>query len=310
MSIMIENAKDAIYTAEDYAGNNFDEEISPGEFYTLENEIGNGKTAIVYEAVHPVHGRVAVKQFRPQYVYNGEHEAELLGLVQGNPSFPTFFDSWEDGSDVPEGERCFYIAMELLDGELLYLIDSMSDDEMITCVNHLMNGLEHLHLNCGLVHFDLKPENIGYKINLDRSIEFKILDLGTAEKLANVGKPIFQKSVNKGDVVLTTSHYRSYEAIALDGTMHDEKADMWSLGCIMYEMYSKGDLLFDVRDTLSQAENMAILEKGLQTASLLSSSQVSLKSHIIMSALQKCIVKDKEHRFSVKQLREFMASFN
>jgi serine/threonine protein kinase len=76
----------------------------------------------------------------------------------------------------------------------------------------------------GITHCDLKPENIMY-VNEDRK-EVKIVDLGSATG-----------AKEKGFSYVCSRYYRSPE-ISLGGLQYSYPSDMWSLGCLLVEMYT------------------------------------------------------------------------
>jgi serine/threonine protein kinase len=84
----------------------------PSSEYKKIRVIGSGTTAHVWEATHPFHGTVAVKQFEQRFKFHAPTELGLLSRVQGHPNFPKLFDFWED-------HKGSYIAMELMKGDLL-----------------------------------------------------------------------------------------------------------------------------------------------------------------------------------------------
>ncbi|KAK1415498.1 hypothetical protein QVD17_31280 [Tagetes erecta] len=90
-----------------------------------------------------------------------------------------------------------------------------------------LEALEYLH-ELGIIHCDLKPENI--LIKSYSRCEIKVIDLGSS----------CFKSDNLSLYVQSRS-YRAPEVIV--GLPYDQKIDLWSLGCILAELYS-GDVLF------------------------------------------------------------------
>lgn len=90
-----------------------------------------------------------------------------------------------------------------------------------------MEALQYLH-NLGIVHCDLKPENV--LIKSYKKCEIKIIDLGS--------------SCFKTDNLCLYVQSRSYRAPeVMLGLQYDEKIDIWSLGCILAELCS-GEVLF------------------------------------------------------------------
>jgi serine/threonine protein kinase len=181
----------------------------------------------------------------------------MLRQAQGNPNIVTLIDSWEN-------EKGTFIAMELMDGDLFEVIqyEKMTPQEVFSAGHDILSGLQHLHSK-RLVHFDLKPENIGYTI-VDTKKVFKIIDFGSVHSMDQVEKDKFQQEMNEGKRVLTTLHYRPYEAILLNGDKHNQKTDIWSFGCILYEMRKGFQLFEDLRESNSKKENMVILQTDIE----------------------------------------------
>lgn len=88
-----------------------------------------------------------------------------------------------------------------------------------------LEALEYLH-ELGIIHCDLKPENI--LIKSYSRCEIKVIDLGS--------------SCFKNDNLSLYVQSRSYRAPeVIIGLPYDQKIDLWSLGCILAELYS-GDV--------------------------------------------------------------------
>jgi len=112
-----------------------------------------------------------------------------------------------------------------------------------------------------IIHCDLKPENILLK-NPKRTA-IKLIDFGSSCKINQTMYPYIQ-----------SRFYRSPEVL-LSINPYDEKIDMWSLGCILYELHtgdpifngtSEQDQLFKISETFGIPPS-AMLEKGRKTAS-------------------------------------------
>ncbi|XP_076918956.1 serine/threonine-protein kinase ppk15-like [Bidens hawaiensis] len=90
-----------------------------------------------------------------------------------------------------------------------------------------LEALEYLH-ELGIIHCDLKPENI--LIKSYSRCEIKVIDLGSS---------CFQN--DNLSLYVQSRSYRAPEVII--GLPYDQKIELWSLGCILAELYS-GDVLF------------------------------------------------------------------
>lgn len=118
---------------------------------------------------------------------------------------------------------------------------------------HTGMALDYLHTTMRMIHTDLKPENILLERN-DNVIEggrvvpapplrIRVCDLGGC-----------CDERHSRTAVVSTRHYRAPEVILGLGWMYP--ADMWSMGCILFELFS-GKLLFDTHDNLEHLHMMA-----------------------------------------------------
>ncbi|KAA6328414.1 MAG: putative serine/threonine-protein kinase AFC3, partial [Streblomastix strix] len=128
-----------------------------------------------------------------------------------------------------------------------------------------------------LTHTDLKPENILFcnkemeKIdvpksepyNLPKSLDVRIIDLGSATYLNQHHSSI-----------VCTRHYRPPEVIL--GLGWSYPIDMWSIGCILSELYT-GDALFQTHDNI---EHLALMEKIIGKLLIEDIEEVNRKAQI------------------------------
>jgi NIMA (never in mitosis gene a)-related kinase len=110
----------------------------------------------------------------------------------------------------------------------------------------ILDGLDFLHKR-GVIHFDLKPKNIF----LDLIERIKLGDLGIARNLQS----LTNTSVFKG-----TIPYMSPEVINEEEGV-DSKTDIWSFGCVLYEMITL-EVLFNEKALRSVMNS--ILEKKIE----------------------------------------------
>ena len=124
--------------------------------------------------------------------------------------------------EVYEDDVNFYLIMDLLKGGELFdeivKRSKFSENDAAEIMYQVFSSVNYLHKK-GFVHRDLKPENIC----LDNDQSIKLIDFGTARKFTQ-GKKLRQ--------VIGTPFYMAPEIF--NEKKYNEKADMWSLGIIMY----------------------------------------------------------------------------
>ncbi len=205
--------------------------------YKLTRKLGEGGMGAVYYGEHSTLGRAAaIKVLLPQYSMNKEvvnrffNEARATGLIR-HPGLVDVFDYGQ----LPSG--CAFIVMELLEGESL---SSRIKRDRIIAVDPLLSIGRQIAQAVGaahgkhIVHRDLKPDNV-YLVPDDEvafGIRAKVLDFGIA-KLTDTGE-------NSGvqtntSAVMGTPMYMSPEQCRGAGQV-DHRSDIYSLGCILYEM--------------------------------------------------------------------------
>lgn len=121
----------------------------------------------------------------------------------------------------------------------------------------LLEALEFLH-SFGLIHTDLKPENIllcssGVVNYRYRGRTYKVPE-STRVKLIDFGAATYNNDKRKSSII-NTRQYRAPEVIL--GLGWSMPSDVWSLGCILAELYM-GELLFATHDNI---EHLALMEK-------------------------------------------------
>lgn len=161
-------------------------------------------------------------------------ELAFLREVRSHPSFVQIkglisSDMIPDKVWKDKTNEIFHFIMELGDSDLSDYMDNITElEEMKNFLVQVLLGLEYLHSK-KIGHFDLKPGNIIVKTKED-GIHYQICDLGISERWSN------RYPSTRG---LITSVYRAPE-VAAKMLNYDGKADIWSLGCILYEMINNG----------------------------------------------------------------------
>ena len=210
--------------------------------YQLDSLIGVGGMANVYKSTDLKNGNtVAVKILREEFAENEElvrrfkNESKAICILD-HPNIVKVFD-------VSVTDKLQFIVMEYIDGITLkeYMTQrggALTWKETVHFSRQILDALDHAHSK-GVVHRDIKPQNI----MLMSSGQVKIMDFG----IARFSGAESQFTSNKA---IGSVHYISPEQAKGDVT--DLKADIYSMGIMMYEMLS-GKLPFESDSAVSVA---------------------------------------------------------
>ncbi len=199
--------------------------------YKIEARLGEGALSTVYAATHElIEKRVALKVLKQDFVADEEIVERFLREAKAASRLShENIISLSDFGKVPSGAPFF--VMELLDGRILsdrlYEGKGMPIPEALRLITEIGRGLAAAHQH-GVVHRDLKPDNIGLVRDEDGTEHVKILDFGLAKiaqenrKLTRVGQ------------VLGTPEYMSPEQAS--GQTVDLRSDIFALGILLYRL--------------------------------------------------------------------------
>ncbi len=202
--------------------------VIPGTRYRLLRWLGEGGMGVVYEAEHvDIERRVALKILRfdlsqqPDMVQVFRDEARAASRT-GHPNIVEVFDFGE----LSDG-RLFF-CMELLDGKDLVPAEDQvfAIAEVIPALRQLCKGLAAAHQQ-GIVHRDIKPDNIILVERGGRHGVVKLVDFGISAMLA-------VDADGRRTRISGTPHYMAPEQIR--GGEFDSRLDMYAVGCVAYEL--------------------------------------------------------------------------
>lgn len=204
--------------------------------YRIETLIGRGGFGVVYKATHVALDRkVAVKIFQPTETFNADALARFRveGISACRVNHRNAVAVLDSGMSQ---EGIAYLVMELLNGPTLFeemqCSGQMSVQRCLELMIPLCEVLAAAHA-AGIVHRDVKPENILMHQTEDGGELLKVLDFGIA-KLIEPGDQPAGPLVTQRDQFFGTPIYTAPER--LDGSAYDGRSDVYSAGVMLYEM--------------------------------------------------------------------------
>jgi len=213
--------------------------------YRVERELGRGGFGVVVRARHlTIDQIVAIKVLTPSEegawkddAARFKREAQATAALRSEHVVRILdVDSLEDGSP--------YIVMEYLEGETLHHTihtrGPLPVEEAVDHVIQVLAALGEAH-GAGIVHRDLKPANVFVTRGAGGTMVAKVLDFGVSKIGAHSGLGSGSASsqpITKTGAVLGTVAYMAPEQM-VDAKRVDARADLWSVGIILYELLTK-----------------------------------------------------------------------
>jgi tetratricopeptide (TPR) repeat protein/predicted Ser/Thr protein kinase len=203
--------------------------------YLLLRRLGEGGMGEVWlaEQTEPIRRMVAVKLIKAgmdtrRVVARFEAERQALALME-HPAIARVLD----GGSTPEGRP--YFVMEVVEGEpLLQYCDGhrLGTRQRLELFVEVCEGVQHAHQKA-IIHRDLKPGNV-LVVTVDGRPRPRIIDFGIAKA---VGRRLGENAPEtECGAPLGTPGYMSPEQADPAGTDVDTRADVFSLGVILYEL--------------------------------------------------------------------------
>ncbi len=258
------------------------EDVGP---YKILAQVGQGGMAIVYKAHHASLNRnVAIKAMNvnlkenPDFIERFKREARLVAQLD-NPHIVPIYSIGDQGGQP-------YLVLKYIEGQTLKSrlgVAPLRGAEVMKVLDSIGEGLQYAHQR-GIIHRDIKPSNI----LLGNDDQIYLSDFGLAKMIA-------KSSTLTGDMIVGTPHYMSPEQATGEENL-DERADIYSLGVMMYELIT-GNLPFDADSALS------IIEQHISSPVPLPSLKTSDFPVDVERVLLKALSKERSDRYSsVKNL--------
>jgi eukaryotic-like serine/threonine-protein kinase len=204
--------------------------------YRITSRIGGGGMGQVYKAEHiRMKRQCAVKVLRanlagdPEATQRFQREAENASQLS-HPNVAQIYDFGEHAQLV-------YLAMEFIDGEslaaLLQRESAVHPDVAADIISQSAAALEAAHVR-GVLHRDVKPDNIMLGKNPDGTFQVKLVDFGIARAMTSD-----EQRVTRTGLVIGTPEFMSPEQIA--GEELDARSDLYALGLVAFQCLTGED---------------------------------------------------------------------
>ena len=270
--------------------------------YQLLDLIGQGGMGKVYRAVHPEIGRtVAIKVMRPDLAASEDacarffDEARAVNAIRHEGIVDIF-----DLGRRPDGST-YYVMEHLVGEDLAHLAHREGPfvaTEAVALVRQICQALAAAHRR-GIIHRDLKPQNL-FVLTRGGERRIKILDFGVAKLLHHDS----DRPTTSTGVVLGTIPYMSPEQAR--GEAVDARADLYSLGCILFELLT-GQVPFAAPNPLAVLARLAIEEPPPPSRLAYRYGVPAALDQVVLRAL----AKDRDRRYSdVEELDAALAALD
>lgn len=233
------------------------------ETYEIGKTIGHGASGKVYTVTHKASGskfacKVVKKNSSMNDAQSMSTEIEIMKRIRHRNIVSMY--------ELYETPKCLWIILELVDGGDLhhFLAHTLHYNEVMAArqFKQILMGLHYLH-SLGVVHRDLKLDNIllsGSGTNAD----LKIADFGLSAlvRIDEDGYDAEESNKRKNYKLLKdmwgTKEYFAPEVVE---QAYGPQADVWALGCVLYEMLS-GEQAFPVRENDTESKFYGRITRG------------------------------------------------
>jgi serine/threonine protein kinase len=271
-------------------------ELQPGTVfarrYQIERKLGRGGMGVVYKAIDKILDiSVALKTMKPDVaddvrLLNRLKREVILARKISHPNVCRIYD-------IGESDGVHYVSMELLEGnplaEVLLKQGAIPIPESLRIIRQVLDAVEAAHV-MGVLHRDLKPQNI----HVDSEGTTHIMDFG-------ISTSVDVSRLTQTGGLIGTPRYMAPEQFS--GEKSDLRADLYSIGIILYEMIT-GALPYEANTPAS------VMYAHLHNAPRKPSELISDLPPALEKTLLKALEKSPEKRFqTVDDFRKTLEPF-
>jgi len=238
--------------------------------YEVKEKLGQGAMGIVlkvWDTLEEVYK--AIKMVPPEVAFDKLSFNQLKKEV--NPNVIKVMG-------LEEYQGLYFILMEYIEGETLadkladVLEGKLDENIVLEYMDQICLGLKEAHKN-GVIHLDLKPQNIMVKKNG----EIKILDFSISHQITKSMTMLTGQNLSTG-----TLPYMAPEQLSKKHGRINEQTDVWGLGAVIYHLVS-GEVPFEDRNQILDPEEAPYELEGV--------------SDEIIMIISGCLTKDRKERF-------------
>ena len=275
---------------------------TPTEFagYRILAELGRGGMGVVYKALDPKLNRVVALKvlLAAEHASTGEVERffrEALSVAKlQHPNIVPIYEM-----KTHAGRH--YFTMDFVEGQSLGKIIRDRRPGLrraMEIVERVARALHHAHTRGG-AHRDLKPANV----IITKDGEPKVTDFGLAKTISDKGAPRGADQLTKTGLAIGTPHYMAPEQAAGRSKEADPRTDVYSLGCMLYELISG-------RPPFLGASTMDVLNKHLEETPEPPTARTGRLPEDAATICMKCLEKEPARRYrTAEQLADDIRHF-
>ncbi|BET01479.1 S_TKc [Nesidiocoris tenuis] len=224
-------------------------DVSIHRSYFVHHLVGKGAYGSVWKAEHRYNKRtVAVKKLDNCFGNSTDakrvfREINCLNWFRGHPNIVRLFQIHKASN-----HRDLYLTFEYMEIDLEKMLKKgppLTEDCIMYMTYQILAALHYMHSG-GVVHRDLKPANI----LVNQHYEIKLADFGLSRRLPVAGLDSTTAPLTE---YVATRWYRPPELLISTTVRYTSAIDMWALGCIIAEMYTRTPL-FPGSTALNQLE--------------------------------------------------------